>query len=514
MDQLGATSLASRMCAGDATLSYATAQESIISEIRLYSAGLPIMNVGSMGAILCLLCLTVWWLQILRELWSAVCFGEGCISLPTRTTRLTPTDSGSFRLTSISLSRKIFVVAVIVVRFAVAVTLGAVGTLFLLNTGSIQEVVLNAVALGFILETDELFYDTLVPKGVKAVKDVIEPLPLLESTRWGSYMRAGITVVVCTVLLVVAGTNLNDTLSHMRAIEEEMCGGRKNFVVGLGTAIDTSYAVEIRELDDGGVDAGVDFGGAAQARLRSDGVRDLVASLVRMPQLVDEPRMVASGSLGDFLNRMTNPASQAGPELGQNTCTDVQRFNELIITGQSMLLQMGKKPSSCTELAPFCDGPEQFNARLVCPETCGCNDPMSGQLLLDAQDGCPRPACEATSTFQESLQNISCQDRSAESLRADPAWNREWSINLAYMGRLSKRLEVYYTAVKDLFMAAGCAAINHPLLWHPGFDRDWCVEARGIPKFALFCPETCGCASNSSSGLRRQACPPSCSSFT
>ena len=39
MDQLGATSLASRMRAGDATLSYATAQESIISEIRLYSAG-------------------------------------------------------------------------------------------------------------------------------------------------------------------------------------------------------------------------------------------------------------------------------------------------------------------------------------------------------------------------------------------------------------------------------------------------------------------------------------------
>ncbi|CAE7316150.1 unnamed protein product [Symbiodinium natans] len=276
MDQLGATSLASRMCAGDATLSYATAQESIISEIRLYSAGLPIMNVGSMGAILCLLCLTVWWLQILRELWSAVSFGEGCISLPTRSTRLTPTDSGSFRLVSISVTRKVFVVALVVVRFAVAVTLGAVGTLFLLNTGSIQEVVLNAVALGFILETDELFYDTLVPKGVKAVKDVIEPLPLLENTYWGSYTRAGITVGICTALLVLAGTNLNDTLSHMRAIEEEMCGGRKNFVVGLGTATDTSYAVEIRELDEGGEDAGVDFGGAAQARLRSDGVRDLV----------------------------------------------------------------------------------------------------------------------------------------------------------------------------------------------------------------------------------------------
>ena len=229
-------------------------------------------------------------------------------------------------------------------------------------------------------------------------------------------------------------------------------------------------------------------------------------SLVRKPQLVDEPRLVASGSLGDFLKRMTNSPAQAGPEFGQNTCTDVQRFDELIITGQSML-QMGRKPNSCAEVAPFCDGPEQFNARLVCPETCGCNDPMSGQLLLDAQDGCPRPACEATSVFQESLHNISCQDRSAASLRADPAWNREWSVNLAYMGRLSKRLEEYYTAVKDLFMAAGCTAINHPLLWHPGFDRDWCVEARGIPKIALFCPETCGCTSNSSSGLRREACP-------
>ena len=139
------------------------------------------------------------------------------------------------------------------------------------------------MALGFILETDELFYDTLVPKGVKAVKDVIEPLPLLENTYWGSYTRAGITVGICTALLVLAGTNLNDTLSHMRAIEEEMCGGRKNFVVGLGTATDTSYAVEIRELDEGGEDAGVDFGGAAQARLRSDGVRDLVASFLLRP---------------------------------------------------------------------------------------------------------------------------------------------------------------------------------------------------------------------------------------
>lgn len=184
-----------------------------------------------------------------------------------------PFDSDRLRLAldlDQHVPRKVFAVAVIVVRFAVAVTLGAVGTLFLLNTGSIQEVVLNAVALGFILETDELFYDTVVPKGVKAVKDVIEPLPLLESNRWGSYTRAGITVVICTALLVVAGTNLNDTISQMRAIEEEMCGGRKNFVVGLGTATDTSSAVEIRELDEGGVDAGVEFGGAAQARLRSE----------------------------------------------------------------------------------------------------------------------------------------------------------------------------------------------------------------------------------------------------
>merc|ERR1712127_718346 len=63
-------------------------------------------------------------------------------------------------------------------QVAIAVCLLVSGSLWLVYTPSIADLILNAVALSYVMQCDELIYNVMVPSKVKTMIRAMEPLAL------------------------------------------------------------------------------------------------------------------------------------------------------------------------------------------------------------------------------------------------------------------------------------------------------------------------------------------------
>merc|ERR1711963_712868 len=66
----------------------------------------------------------------------------------------------------------------IVPRIFIALLLGSVGVIFLLRTKSLDELILNCVALTTVLNADELIYSAIMPRKVEVLLSLCEPIEL------------------------------------------------------------------------------------------------------------------------------------------------------------------------------------------------------------------------------------------------------------------------------------------------------------------------------------------------
>eukprot|EP00930_Biecheleria_cincta_P071705 TRINITY_DN59171_c0_g1_i1.p1 TRINITY_DN59171_c0_g1~~TRINITY_DN59171_c0_g1_i1.p1 ORF type:complete len:453 (-),score=65.05 TRINITY_DN59171_c0_g1_i1:48-1406(-) len=72
-------------------------------------------------------------------------------------------------------------VMVLVPKLYLWIILVDVGTLFLMETAGIEDMIMNAIALAFVLEMDELVFETLFSQFAKDLLEQFEPLPLYEA---------------------------------------------------------------------------------------------------------------------------------------------------------------------------------------------------------------------------------------------------------------------------------------------------------------------------------------------
>ena len=117
------------------------------------------------------------------------------------------------------------------VRLLVAAVLLYVGVWWLQYTTSLEDLVLNAAALSFIMDFDELLFSTMVTLRGRTRLGQLRPLPL-PSTRTAVPSCAR-PLVVSTGLAVLILTMIPSLQSNVRTMEElhgSLCGGRRNFV--------------------------------------------------------------------------------------------------------------------------------------------------------------------------------------------------------------------------------------------------------------------------------------------
>ena len=91
------------------------------------------------------------------------------IALPHHTTQLK-----DHTLMAISSLRLLCMLILSLVRFGICAALLYSGTMWLSSTGSIGDLILNAAALGFVMDVDELFFSTIVPSSVSRLVQVLE----------------------------------------------------------------------------------------------------------------------------------------------------------------------------------------------------------------------------------------------------------------------------------------------------------------------------------------------------
>eukprot|EP00747_Dinoflagellata_sp_TGD_P082820 gnl/TRDRNA2_/TRDRNA2_161843_c0_seq1.p1 gnl/TRDRNA2_/TRDRNA2_161843_c0~~gnl/TRDRNA2_/TRDRNA2_161843_c0_seq1.p1 ORF type:complete len:395 (+),score=65.03 gnl/TRDRNA2_/TRDRNA2_161843_c0_seq1:162-1346(+) len=155
----GNRTVASRVCSNDPILSVAKSQTSMREELEHYMYGDPWMR----GPILCVLVLTVWSLTVADEMRGIVQFLAAVWKLPRDLETKIDMGMNEFRVESATLNRGALALGIALLQFGISSILLFFGSIWLINTISIQELLLNASALSFIMNLDELFF-----QGVRA----------------------------------------------------------------------------------------------------------------------------------------------------------------------------------------------------------------------------------------------------------------------------------------------------------------------------------------------------------
>ena len=184
-DPVSGASLVSRVCGADASLVVSTSQVALHSQISMYMTHVAGV---SQGALLCSLSILIWFLVVMNEVHTSMGFltTVSCSYVRNRTSktgrlpRTTQVDKGdSIQIMTVSLLRLVGMTVVVAVRVSVAVSLFAVGMFWLLNTASGQDLIVNAAALSFVLDLDELVYVAMLTDAAKGLvrKNQIAAVP-------------------------------------------------------------------------------------------------------------------------------------------------------------------------------------------------------------------------------------------------------------------------------------------------------------------------------------------------
>lgn len=197
----------------------------------------------SAGPLLSILAQFVWIATCLREVQAIFDFGSALLATSrTPRTSVIMVDDGGMRLEGVSKARILGVMVLSVVpRAFIAFYLCWVGVEYLAITDKLGDIILNAVALAFISEIDELLYSTLVPRRVRNLISSMEALPVLPD--W-SNRRVGVAALPALgkFLLLVSLTSLIlaaqilPFMEGQRLGKDILCAGHQNFVYGIHPA--------------------------------------------------------------------------------------------------------------------------------------------------------------------------------------------------------------------------------------------------------------------------------------
>ena len=165
MDPLTSVSLAARVCAGDAGLDNSGSQASSFNVLSSYLFSNPILFSFSNGPMTMGVCLVVWTTSVVYELGGALkaLKAIGCVG-GTTTDISCNFQEGTVSVNAVSTLRLVGFTLVQICRIGVAISLWLSGTLFLVNTISISDLLLNTAALQFIM--DRKFYASAGPSSI------------------------------------------------------------------------------------------------------------------------------------------------------------------------------------------------------------------------------------------------------------------------------------------------------------------------------------------------------------
>lgn len=495
MDEATGHSLAWRVCNGGPDLQWSNLQQDILSA----AAGFTEASLGPIpnGMLLNVLVQFTWTFLVGKEIQNTMSFMLAVGTQPRGKTKLAK-DGDEFEIEALSTRRVMLVTVVGIVRILVAAALLVLGSLWLAHTTDISEMLLNAAGLGFILETDEVLFQTIIPVPTQTLVHKLRPLTKTGVTQSRHIAGVGISsacVVVLASLYFCAFSMLPLTRNYgeLMELQNALCLGDLDFVWGrspTGEVWSTSTASHSSAFLREAVHELVWMRGPDASWPSQPATLSRMAPTQRRFEVATGNSMANYGNLeGECRDKsLESPANAA--------------------IAATLQMQLGSTwPLRCADVASRCQEPGLLLLRFACPEICGCREPRSGLFANGADQGCPRIACVVDSVYRAELDALHCQDPGVEELRATEAWvELAGNLTLALGGSHRAKAE----EVSRAFLELGCEGISwfeqHAVsvlgsLWRP------CTSSAHFASLRAFCPETCGCAETKP---MPDDCPTSC----
>jgi len=501
-DKTTHTSLVQRVCSDAPSLEMSTDRAQVIDDILLYGGHDGWDLLGDIGPAMCMTALVVWYSTVVTEVRSLFNLVWALHALPCGKTRLVATEDG-FQLVAIAKGRRFWIMALTLVRLAIAVGLVIFGTIYLVRTTSVSELLLNAIALEVVLNVDEMLFGALAPSCVRKLIGGLKPLSAPHPSkpwRGADKLTVAWLVMLLASVAAVAATGISGLMDEQRQVYHEMCEGATNFVYGINPV----ELVLTANTTAGTTPQGTDIPHQLAIRER---IRGRPEGLVRMDS--EFPSITLFHKFIDL--SVGETVSSIGVAFGAS-CTDL--ISSIGFLQRQM--QYINPSGSCSGLRHLCSS--AVWVRAFCPRTCGCDNPLSGLLLAGSEEGCPA-GCASTAAHAEALAAAPCAEQSAHSLRSTAHW-LSWAEQFeAHQEAMGHAPPPGFDSWRGPFLDLGCQFIPWYIDWyqrHQGAIGQPCTgdwESFGFPhlrSLAPVCPMTCGCNNSNVVETVRRECPLNC----
>eukprot|EP00434_Breviolum_minutum_P027839 symbB.v1.2.024625.t1/scaffold2345.1/size81736/2 len=255
-DGVSKESLAQRVCNLDKSLHISGIQVDLVENIRKYlnsdNGGIAVFFSGQ---VLCLVALICWYLMVAKEVSHALALHRGVAAVSRGATEIATrenpfTQVTYYRLQKISRRRKIMSFLLLLYRLGAAGLLIYVGTFFLVYTVNVTELILNAVALGIILDIDDLLFDALATTPGRHLVHQLDPLPMPAFPRFrgADAKSTTMTFLIPGLTCLIYFQMVSPFVDMLTSVEKSFCGGNQAFV----WSVDKRQVVLMAPTDGGG----------------------------------------------------------------------------------------------------------------------------------------------------------------------------------------------------------------------------------------------------------------------
>jgi len=504
-DTITRSSLMSQICNGaGANLPFGTVQSELLEQIEIYlgRGESAFQAIFGGGLLMVMLALCSWGLVYVIELERATTWSMAVTKVKRlRITSLVFNSAGEIEVEGFSGSRFVLLAVLLLVRYLISSGLLVCGCLWLAYTVDVQDLLLNAVALGFVLELDEMLF-ALAPMQFKSLVAKLKPLP---AHSWPSFLGCDMlaiayTIFVPAVAVIFYFTIVGPQIVDMRTVEGAFCDGELDFVYA-EDSLGLTYVSPASPLDRSEPRARIIINAVEEA---ITGVSAWTTSAFGYAFVADEfvggekPAWEVSAREVAELVDMFNPLCEEG---AWNTYPQLK----LTYARMSGILNDSWTDITCANQQHRFreDSYHGLFLRMTCPISSGCTGALSPLFSLHASQGCPS---RCFGVVQEQVAQSPCEDK-------DVRGQHYWESWAHYVGELSTSYERDGAAVAAHLMQQGCQALSSiQNLTYPAFTKlglctgsEWDVHA-----FAYACPRACGCASDGAHFGLIEQCPMAC----
>lgn len=461
---LSGNSLATQACSA-AYSGFAGPAGSMIQEINLY-LGLSNeqfdMSTFRPGTIVCVLCILIWSLCVMKELRSYWLMIQAIFWIP----RAAMSEmEGTLAL---SCNRVWMLISLYALRTSISLGLLGGGIRLLGNTTSLLQMILITAALPVILNIDKQFFRAVMPMEIKIGIQRFKPFRIHYS-RLHSQIETFVAVFLVLAVLLVSYSEVVRVFEEgILDIKVQLCGGQQAFVVAHNPSSQLTYALQ----------TGTTQGAAVQA-----------VELYRYssPSSPSSPWVILSSEESFQTQASRGMKEEAALALCWEEQTDTSS-SQLARNAAALALKHNETTASCQDLAQKCQESSARLLRMACGVTCGCSEPHSSPWYKVEAQGCSS-ACLASASSTASV--IPCQDMD----KANQTWQDLWD---EYMPALTDFLTLsgnettaLLQTVQDM-KSQGCAFLLQQQ-FEPATGAKWC---EGHPELfrplSYLCPLSCG----------------------